>query len=1232
MLKTKNPRPTRYPLVLAAVAISLLLGLAQTAKAQTYSVANLFAIGSTGKVSHAFLTNDNNTRGIAYNPVTGHLLVPSRTLHGDPAISNAVHILDGDTGAVLGRLPWNYDLIKGGNFPVNLIGITTNGVIYVANLTTDTTNAANGPFRVYRWMDEAAQPELVYSGDPSKESTTGSSPRRYGDSFVVRGSGTTTEILAGTFNQTVALLTTADGNQFTAKSITTDMAVGDGRYGLVWGEGNKFWVKQPAGWLKELTLNAAAGTATVTRNIGAWSFAGDTAIMDIDWDRDLIALVDAKTTHSLRLFDFSDPTVMVELGSARAFGATNANGNFVGAVSFRKGRLYALDTNRGLLGYALTNTAVNITLWEGANWTHKATQLVDGPHSYQWLFEGTPIAGATDSSFTVTNMSEPQIGTYSVSVTEPRGTFVRTVSAVTMTQANASGVMTNIWDLLPNSQPYLTPGYKEYGVAINPMNTNVILVTRPSPTNNMIAVIDGLTGQHKHYIDYTGFIPSGNINKVDVSDDGVVYVCNQTTTSGAFTIYGFGSDEPYTTDRWQAYKGDPAAPYVAATAGYGRTMDVRGSALNTEILVGTLSSTERAVAILVPNANYEFSSIPINVADAPAGFARFGLCWGPGNNTLFGKTTSNLILVEYDTNSQSGFVKKTFPLTGARNVPQNLTGQKYDKNFNLMAGLWNGTRPVSVTAYDMSDLEAGAFWSDQELFTTYNPDIEYQGNVDLAKGYLVALGVNNGIKMFKINGGAASRPVIVSAPASGAWHSGSSPTLSVVADSQTPQTYQWYFEGQAIAGATASSYTLTNLQSSAAGKYKVLVSNAGGEKWTLTSTINVLPTYTTGQMTNLWTLAPLSRPYLNNYYYEYGMTFNPANSNVLIASYVATNTPAVVIGVVDGLTGTHKHTMDVNAITGGNRWINKINVADDGVVYAGNRTTDPVNSPFMLYRWENDNPETYASTAYAGDPAPSLASKVAGYTMDVRGAGVNTQIILGYDQGKVVTILTTTDGINFAPTEITVPDAPAAFSRLSVTWGAGNTFWSKMYNGSLYLIQFNLATGQGTVLRTYDTTKVPASMTTLAYNDNLKFLAGAARDNVKNIILYNIADLDAGPQMLDQELYPTLNPSIEANGALDFGGNTYLFGMNENNGVMAFMIDPGYTPKAPDFKLLAIEVKNGTVSLTWESQAGRSYQVKAAATLTGDWQNAGAAVTATGTTATYSEPATGARFYRVVAP
>src|SRR6185436_3740179 len=46
-----------------------------------------------GSTSHPFLLNDGGSRGIAYNPSTGNLLVVSRSA------SNAVHVLDPNTGA-----------------------------------------------------------------------------------------------------------------------------------------------------------------------------------------------------------------------------------------------------------------------------------------------------------------------------------------------------------------------------------------------------------------------------------------------------------------------------------------------------------------------------------------------------------------------------------------------------------------------------------------------------------------------------------------------------------------------------------------------------------------------------------------------------------------------------------------------------------------------------------------------------------------------------------------------------------------------------------------------------------------------------------------------------------------------------------------------------------------------------------------------------------------------------
>ena len=227
MKHPNEPNPCFFGRFLLLLVLGLTLGV--TARAQSYQLTPLWSL-APGDV--AFLDTIHLTRGLAYNPTTGHLLVPSRTG------SAAVHILDANTGAELGTLPFDDSVIAGGTFPVNMVAATDDGVIYVGNLTVDTTGAS-GPFRLYRWADETAQPELVYSGDPSEADGVANN-RRFGDSLALRGTGSSTQILLGTRDRNVALLTTADGVAFTALKIVTDCAADDTRWGLAWGLGNTF--------------------------------------------------------------------------------------------------------------------------------------------------------------------------------------------------------------------------------------------------------------------------------------------------------------------------------------------------------------------------------------------------------------------------------------------------------------------------------------------------------------------------------------------------------------------------------------------------------------------------------------------------------------------------------------------------------------------------------------------------------------------------------------------------------------------------------------------------------------------------------------------------------------------------------------------------------------------------------------------------------------------------------
>jgi hypothetical protein len=72
----------------------------------------------------------------------------------------------------------------------------------------------------------------------------------------------------------------------------------------------------------------------------------------------------------------------------------------------------------------------------------------------------------------------------------------------------------------------------------------------------------------------------------------------------------------------------------------------------------------------------------------------------------------------------------------------------------------------------------------------------------------------------------ATTPQIKAHPRSQRVGLGANATFSVVAWGARPLSYQWFFESNAVAGATNAIFTLTNVQPGSAGNYHVAVSNA----------------------------------------------------------------------------------------------------------------------------------------------------------------------------------------------------------------------------------------------------------------------------------------------------------------------------------------------------------------------------------------------------------------------
>ena len=129
-------------------------------------------------------------------------------------------------------------------------------------------------------------------------------------------------------------------------------------------------------------------------------------------------------------------------------------------------------------------------------------------------------------------------------------------------------------------------------------------------------------------------------------------------------------------------------------------------------------------------------------------------------------------------------------------------------------------------------LRGGAWYSpylEFSLQSTYRDSYNPSNNLDFVMGFRVASAIPD------------STPSIVSQPSSLNVNVGANATFSISANG-TNLSYQWYKNGSAISGATASSYNIPKAQASDAGNYTVTVFNSAGGVSSTAANLTVSPT------------------------------------------------------------------------------------------------------------------------------------------------------------------------------------------------------------------------------------------------------------------------------------------------------------------------------------------------------------------------------------------------------
>lgn len=344
-----------------AVALSVAASTANAAFILTPKTSFGGGDGWLAPAEATFLQGASVQRGMTYNPTNNHLYVVDR--NG----GNFIRILDGSTGALLGSLDMTG--VAGGTFPINMIDVDDQGIIYAANLNGDTDTSV---FKVYRWANEGVAPTVAY--DSSVSPIANGADIRIGDNFAVIGSGANTRMVTGGNTATASgnpgdnafvLLTTADGSTFSAAVqdfVGTEPANGSLRLGIDFLDADTVIGRQastpPNGIVADFAGNVATQVALAELTT---QFE---ALLAVDRVNGLLATVQT-TTSDVRLYDISNPDTPVLLDTKNLTTSFVANGNGTGDLKFGNGMLYVMNTNNGIQAFNVIPEPASLALVAG---------------------------------------------------------------------------------------------------------------------------------------------------------------------------------------------------------------------------------------------------------------------------------------------------------------------------------------------------------------------------------------------------------------------------------------------------------------------------------------------------------------------------------------------------------------------------------------------------------------------------------------------------------------------------------------------------------------------------------------------------------------------------------------------------------------------------------------------------------------------------------------------------
>ena len=808
-----------------------------------------------------------------------------------------------------------------------------------------------------------------------------------------------------------------------------------------------------------------------------------------------------------------------------------------------------------------------------------------------------------------------------------------------------------------------TNGFNMRGLTWDAVSGNLIFVdthegSGGSSTNfpwTGIYILDSSSGQIIGALNTNG-ITAGSYTVVcaGASDDGVIYVCNQTTASQTtgFKIYRWPTantnDLAFTNAPTVAYSNIIAAALGTSGERLGQTMDVRGSGTNTQIIIGTSSANGTGTNIFLfttaDGTNFSPHRISFSGVITNAVF-NDGIAFGP-TNTFFAKQVGKPFLyMSYDaaalaTNGSqiSGTVISSFSASSVNDPLLNLSAIAYDPTHHLLGGLEEigGTATGGrgkVWLFDLPDVtnRAPVILASRIYIPNFQKTIAPMGYMRFTtNGVLYAQASNNGLLASRVDSISLSPPTFTT----------DLPAATRVAEGQTAHfevfavvdvtNYQWFSNNVPISGVNTYFYDIANVNTNMSGVFKVVAFNAAGSATSVNSTLTVVSASQFFHPDPLWSVVAntlgLNNP--TNFITTIGVgspasasgtpnerciAYNALSNQLLVARGPAATTdfPFLRIWVIDADKGTNGalYSLKTNGMTlGQNLTLCGIGVADDGAVYAVTAASD---SSFKVYMWTNTDPNTVPITIFGTNSSAGSANPIAdltggqsfrfGDSLAVRGAGNDTEIVLdcGSPTRYVSILRPVADGTmtNWNETGYLLQNIQGSYGSeaygttigrslqfgppMPTPFGNLPTFWQKRYNAAAGAPLAAMGYGPGGGLAPLALANTSPGLFTngpVAINFTLGVAAGinfvgnvgTASAGQDTLSYYDLTD-PAQAVLLSSQPLPQSGTSggHQANGnaigQVIFGfnpatGTNYIFALDANNGVAAFVLSGGVTP------------------------------------------------------------------------